>query len=172
MTRKKKSTAASEEKAPTPWELFKADPVSMAAICTHVASGESLASFAKARDFPYVTVLDWIEADKIRAENYARAKDARADLTFDELDDVSTQAVGAKTTVEVQGLRLKSDNIKWKLARMAPKKYGEKVQVGGADDLPPVQLEAMNLRGLQPDELDTLKRLLAKGKEALESGAA
>ena len=44
------------------------------------------------------------------------------------LDDVSEQAVKAETAVEVAGLRLKADNIKWKLARMNAKKYGDRLQ--------------------------------------------
>ena len=47
---------------------------------------------------------------------------------FEELDDVSEEAVKAETAVEVAGLRLKADNIKWKLARMNAKKYGDKLQ--------------------------------------------
>lgn len=96
-------------------------------------------SWTKANEFSYVTVLAWIDGDEERAENYARARDARAEITFESLDDVSKEAVDADTAVKVAGLRLKADNIKWKLARMAPKKYGDKMQVGGADDLPPIR---------------------------------
>ncbi len=110
------------------WDAFKADAASINTICEHVAEGESLNSFCKAKGFAYVTVLDWIEAEGDRSEKYARARDARADLTFESLDEVSSAATQAETAVEVAGLRLKADNIKWKLARMAPKKYGDKLE--------------------------------------------
>lgn len=122
---------------PTPRERMEA--IGMDAVCEFVSNGESLNAFAKLHGFAYVTLLNWIDADKTRAENYARAREARADLTFDQLDEVSEEATRAETAVEVQGLRLKSDNIKWKLARMSPKKYGEKLAIGGADDLPPIK---------------------------------
>lgn len=132
-----KKAKPQEPKEPTPRERIEA--VGIDALCEFVSSGESLNAFAKIHGFAYVTLLDWIDADTSRSENYARARDARADLTFDQLDEVSEQATQAETAVEVQGLRLKSDNIKWKLARMAPKKYGEKLAIGGADDLPPIK---------------------------------
>ena len=74
--------------------------------------------------------------------NYARARDIRSERTFESLDEVSQRAIESKDGVQVQGLRLKSDNIKWKLARMNPKKYGDKIDTtlsapGGG----PVQVE-------------------------------
>ena len=35
--------------------------------------------------------------------------------------------------------RLRVDARKWLAAKLAPKKYGEKIAVGGADDLPPIK---------------------------------
>ncbi len=107
-------------------------------ICEHVASGESLRSWCIANGYSPRTVLDWIEADQNRVAQYARAKEDRADAVFELLDDVSDQAVTAGTAIEVAGLRLKADNIKWKLARMNSKKYGDKVQseISGPDGGP------------------------------------
>lgn len=129
--------ATRKPKELTPRERIEA--VGIDALCEFVANGESLNAFAKLHGFAYVTLLDWINSDANRSENYAHAREARADLTFDQLDEVSEEATRAATAVEVQGLRLKSDNIKWKLARMNSKKYGEKLALGGADDLPPIK---------------------------------
>jgi hypothetical protein len=63
----------------------------------------------------------------------------RAECKFDELDDVSALAVSAETAIQVAGLRLKADNIKWQIVKILPKKYGEKLALGGADDLPPIK---------------------------------
>jgi hypothetical protein len=108
----------------TPRERLVA--IGMQAIIDHVASGESLLSWCKASGFAYMTVLDWIDADEDRAGNYARARDIRADVVFDQLDDLCDDATGADNAVKVAGLRLKADTIKWKLARMNSKKYGDK----------------------------------------------
>lgn len=39
----------------------------------------------------------------------------------------------------VDRARLQIDARKWLAGKMSPKKYGDKVAVGGADDLPPVK---------------------------------
>ena len=98
-------------------------------ICTHVANGDSLNSWCKLNGFVYNTVLDWIEADKIRSANYARAKVEREIAVFESLDEIGNDAVRAESGITIQGLRLKADNIKWKLARMNPKAYGDASKV-------------------------------------------
>jgi len=109
-------------------------------ILRRITEGESLRSICRTEGFPAPsTVIKWTNEDKDFGEQYVRACEARADVYFDSLDDVSDEAVRAETAVEVAGLRLKADNIKWQLARMVPKKYGDKLAVGGASDLPPIQ---------------------------------
>lgn len=75
------------------------------------------------------TVMRWLDEREAFREQYARAMSIRADVKFEELDDVSEDAVMADSAIKVAGLRLKSDNIKWQLAKMAPKKYGEKLDL-------------------------------------------
>jgi hypothetical protein len=100
------------------------------AICARMAEGESLRSVCRSQGMPSMsTVMRWLEADEKFREQYARAMDMRADVKFDELDDVSEDAVMAETAIKVAGLRLKADNIKWQLGKMAPKKYGEKLDL-------------------------------------------
>jgi len=105
------------------------DEIGIDAICDYVANGDSLRSWCLKNKFSQVTTLSWINADSTRAEHYAHARDARADVMFDEMDEVSELATVAETQVQVAGLRLKADNIKWKLARMNRKKYGEKMDI-------------------------------------------
>ena len=118
------------------WDEFKAAKSSIVDVCRHVSSGESLNSFCSERGFAYVTVLDWINSNPARSENYAHAREAREETMFDSLDIVSDEAAAAETAVQVAGLRLKADNIKWKLARMAPKKYGDRTTLAGDAENP------------------------------------
>lgn len=39
--------------------------------------------------------------------------------------------------------RLRIDTRKWIMSKMAPKKYSDKIAIGGASDLPPIQVEAI-----------------------------
>ena len=45
----------------------------------------------------------------------------------------------------VQRSKLRVDARKWMASKMAPKKYGDKLAVGGADDLPPVKVDGFRL---------------------------
>jgi len=125
----KKKTGPNPVSTEGAWALFKARESAMDELSEVIVSGNSIADFSRSMGVAYNTVLNWINDDAGRVANYARAREARADLIFDALDDVSEQAVTAETAIEVAGLRLKADNIKWKLAKMAPKKYGERQQV-------------------------------------------
>lgn len=115
------------------------DKIGIDAICKCISEGQSLRAWAAENGFVQQTVINWIDADKERAGHYAHAREDREDLVFDSLDDIGNQAAVAVSAVEVAGLRLKADNIKWKLARMNAKKFGDKLAVGGSDDMPPVQ---------------------------------
>ncbi|MGB8345420.1 MAG: hypothetical protein WCD86_11080 [Ktedonobacteraceae bacterium] len=132
-----KTKAVTSDKPATPKERL--DKIGIGAICEKISGGMSLRAWALENSFANVTVNDWIAADKDRAEQYARAREDRADGVFESLADIGDDAVKAETAVEVAGLRLKADNLKWMLARMNAKKYGDKLAVGGSDDMPPVQ---------------------------------
>jgi hypothetical protein len=98
-------------------------------IIRRMCEGESLRSICRTEGFPTSSaVIQWMEKDEAFAKHYARAMETRADVYFDRIDEVSTAAESAENAVQVAGLRLKADNIKWQLARMAPKKYGDKIE--------------------------------------------
>ncbi len=85
------------------------------------------------------SLMDWVNADEQLAAQYARAREILLDLQAAELDDIGEEAAVADNAVKIAGLRLKSDNRKWLLSKLAPKKYGDKLAIGGADDLPPMK---------------------------------
>lgn len=85
------------------------------------------------------TLLLWVSEDEKLAEQYARARESLLDWQAAELDDIGEEAAEADNAVKIAGLRLKSDNRKWLLSKLAPKKYGDKLALGGAHDLPPIK---------------------------------
>lgn len=128
-----------------------------------VAKGRSLQAYCDAHKMSASRLWHKIEDDKELKAEYARVKELRADIVFDALDELCEQAVGAEDAVKVAGLRLKADTLKWKLARMNSKKYGDKVvQEHTGPDGGPVQLAAVNLRGLSEAELEQLQKLTSK----------
>lgn len=80
----------------------------------------------------------------------------RADEVFDEMVQIAdTPMIGETTKILPSGerettegdmiahRRLQVDVRKWALARMSPRKYGEKLAVGGAEDLPAIKSETL-----------------------------
>jgi hypothetical protein len=116
------------------------------AICARLAEGESLRSAAIAEGTKHPTFLLWCNDNPALADQYARAISVRADVKFEELDDVSEEAVKAESAVTVAGLRLKADNIKWQLGKMSPRKYGDvsNVNLSGTVNVRPVAWEVID----------------------------
>lgn len=102
-------------------------------LCYLEQTGNSMRSFCRERpEGPATsTVLAWLQEDPDFSTQYARAHEAGADVQFDMLDEIGDQASRSIIPAHVQGLRLKADIIKWKLAKKAPKKYGEKLELSG-----------------------------------------
>ena len=94
--------------------------------------------------------MAWLDGSRPEfSEQYARAREAQADKLAEEAlqiaDDGHSDTYvdgdgNVKTDTEViQRSKLRVDTRKWLASKMAPKKYGDKVAIGGADDLGPVQ---------------------------------
>lgn len=108
------------------------------AICEHIAHGKSLVSYCSQEEAPdYSTVMRWLQADAQFRENYTRAREAQADFLAEEIinisDDGSNDTYATDNGLAVNQdviarSRLRVDSRKWYAARMAPKKYGDKVQ--------------------------------------------
>ena len=96
------------------------------AICARLANGESLVAIARDADMPCCgTVYGWLNRHADFADLYAQARQAQADYYFDEAREV---ALGS-THATVWSDRLRFDVIRWQTARVAPKKYCERLVV-------------------------------------------
>lgn len=97
-----------------------------------LAEMEDGRSLRKACEFVGVApsvFLRWVDADKELQEQYTRARARLIDFQAEELEEIGDQAAQAENAVTVAGLRLKSDNRKWLLSKLAPKKYGDKLDM-------------------------------------------
>lgn len=122
-------------------------------ICERLAKGEALHRMCAEKDMPsQASVFRALERDQAFREKYARARELQAELYAAQIieiaDDSSRDIIigedGQPLTDHevVARSRLRVDARKWLASKLAPKKYGDKVQVGGADDLPPIQQES------------------------------
>jgi hypothetical protein len=99
------------------------------AILAAMEEGESLRQACKGAEVAISSFLRWVEEDERLAEQYTRARARLLDAQAEELEEIGERAASAQTAVEVAGLRLLSDNRKWLLSKLAPKKYGDKLDL-------------------------------------------
>lgn len=93
-------------------------------ICERLAAGESLTAIGRDPDMPgYNTILKWVKARPAFEAMYVEARATQAEYLFDEARDVALAA----TKDNVTASRLQFDVIRWQAARLAPKKYLERL---------------------------------------------
>lgn len=119
-------------------------PEITAAICIRLGLGESLREICRDEDMPdKSTVMRWLASHAEFRDQYAGAREAQADYYAEEIIEISDDGTNDwmerkredGSTIEVENKevlnrsRLRVDTRKWLMARMAPKKYGDKVAV-------------------------------------------
>jgi len=77
--------------------------------------------------------LEWTEKDEALAKRYARAREACIEKMAEEVLEISDEqpavdSFGKIDSGDVQNRKLRVDTRKWLLSKLAPKKYGEKIQ--------------------------------------------
>lgn len=165
------------------------------AICERLVEGQSLRSICEVDGMPHVaTVMRWLADPRKKdfREQYARAREMQMDMYADELAvlhekawipvlddtgmpvlDVESRPYMVVDKSSAAVVKLEADNKKWLMSKIAPKKYGDKLALGGAEDLGPVlhrdltdAERAVRLaRALNesPDALQVLAGLVAPG---------
>lgn len=138
MTTKSHKPKAAAKPRPSKYEN-KAD------ICALVLSGMrgGLSTFkaCEAAGVPHSTFLLWMKDDAELADSYARAREDLIERIANEVlelsdADVGEQPDGKKDWAAVQKHKLQVDTRKWLLSKLAPKKYGDKLELTGDPDRP------------------------------------
>ena len=102
-------------------------------ICLRIIEGESLTQMCREEEMPSkFTVLRWLGIYPEFSSQYARAREAQQDTLADQAREIAAKA----TPEDVNVARLQVDVIKWHTSKLAPKKYGDKVQHSGDEENP------------------------------------
>jgi hypothetical protein len=125
-----------------------------ASLCAQIAMGLSVRTICKAEDMPAMTTFFmWLRRHPEFVKQYEAAKAESASALAEELLDIADDGtndwmeihdkegacVGYKVNGEhVQRSRLRLDTRKWLLSKLAPKKFGDKVDLnlGGQEGNP------------------------------------
>ncbi len=137
-----------------------------AKICRRLAEGESLRSICRDEKMPAIsTVMGWLfdgQHGDFSAQ-YARAREAQAELRADEITDIA-DGVEHGASEAVQAARLRVDARKWIAAKLLPKRYGDKLQHTGEGG-GPIRVRP-DLSKLTDEELNALERILGRATDA------
>jgi hypothetical protein len=135
-----------------------------AKICTRLAEGESLRTICQSDDMPgRSTVMAWLVDNEAFQDQYARARELQADLYAAEVVEIADRVLpaikrtikgtGKKKSVEeqhgdaVDRSRLMMDARKWYAAKLAPKKYGERLDLNANVTMRTLDQELAGLNG-------------------------
>ena len=113
-------------------------------ILLRMIEGQSLRSICQEAHLPAITtVMRWIsegstedapDDKRMFREQYALAKELQTEVLFEEIIDEARQAMfsvmgedeeSKRSSALVQAHKLVVDSLKWRVAKMLPKKYGE-----------------------------------------------
>ena len=122
-------------------------PEQIDAILADITGGMGTIKAVEAHGLHRMTFYRALDADKTLCDRYARAKDASLEAMADETLEIADTVAGDTFEGDdgivriapdvVARARLRVDTRKWLLSKLAPKKYGDKVDVqhGGTVDL-------------------------------------
>lgn len=150
-----------------------------AEIIDRMSKGESLKKILDNSDHlpNRTTVYRWMKQgddyyDEAFFNNYARATTERADHLFEEILDIADYSGNdlmidefGKEKVNTEAIardRLRVDARKWVIAKMIPKKYGEKLDIT-SDDKPLNQVPVINV------QLNSSKKDFANSEDEVDA---
>jgi len=125
-------------------------------ICGRLAEGESLRAICETDGLPdKSTVFRWLASNLAFRDQYARARELQAETLVDEILEISddgrndymtSMGEGEETLAyrlngeHVQRSRLRVDSRKWFASKVAPRKYGDRIQLANdpTDPIVPV----------------------------------
>jgi hypothetical protein len=148
-------------------------------ILSRIACGESLRGICAEDGMPNIsTVIRWLAADEDFARRYTRAREMQAEILADEMLDIAdndkSDRIDIKdkdgniirteqNNVAVARSKLKLEQRRWWAEKLRPKVYGNKVAVGGSDDMPAIKTsQQLDVSNLSLDELEVLGAALQK----------
>lgn len=114
-------------------------------ICEMLADKRTLREIARELNCTAPAITTWAREDAEFATRYARAMDLRCDLMAEEILEISDD--GSNDWMEREGIKvadhehiqrskLRVDSRKWLMAKMMPKKYGERTTLAGDPENP------------------------------------
>jgi hypothetical protein len=109
-------------------------------ILNQLMDGFSLRQICAAPEMPSRwTIFRWMAADDGFATKCARARIIQADAIADDMADIEDRTLSGE--LDASASRVVLSSKQWRAAKLSPKKYGDRVAVGGSDDMPGIKID-------------------------------
>ncbi len=118
-------------------------------ICALIAAGESVLQISKRPGMPaQSSIYLWLSQHEEFSEKYRRARETQADYYADEMVGIADTCI--PDSAEVAKAKLQIDARKWYVTKIAPRKYGDKIQTEHSGEV-----------SVKSEDLNTIARRLA-----------
>lgn len=112
-------------------------------ICDEIAnSDKGLVTICKSKDLNANSFYEWVANDKVLGEKYARARELQAEYLSDQIIEIADDGTNDYMTITKGDMeynvedkevtnrsKLRVEARKWKASKLAPKKYGDKLDL-------------------------------------------
>ncbi|MDP4585626.1 MAG: hypothetical protein NWT04_17065, partial [Verrucomicrobiales bacterium] len=102
-------------------------------ICDMIAEGSNLTRISKIPGMPvFATMAKWMRENPSFGEDYARARESRADSRQDRIDEIGAKL--ERGEIDAATARVLVDIEKWQAGKEKPKEYGDeqRINLGGS----------------------------------------
>ena len=97
-------------------------------ICDRIAGGESLRAVCSEPGMPHLNTVNlWMNDNREFMGQYARAREAQADRCFERMEEIERDTLSG--ALEAKAANAVLSNMRWRMGKMAPKKYSDRLQV-------------------------------------------
>lgn len=106
-------------------------------ICEGVTKGKSLPTLCDELEIGVSTIFQWMEKHQNFAEEYTRAREAKADVFAEQATEIADNE-----TLSPESRRVRIQSRQWFASKIKPKVYGDKTILSGDAENPIVVLAA------------------------------
>lgn len=132
-----------------PTSQDKINEYGLDAVCESIANGESLTAIAKRIEVSVGSFFTWLEAESERSARVREVRSATARLW----DEKAEQCIkDAPDEFELKRAKELSHHYRWRAAKIAPKEYGDRLEVEGKGVLPMVIVRDLTGRKDEPED--------------------
>jgi hypothetical protein len=145
-TAKKKAPGKKAKVGAKPVAKDKLDALGIEWLCAQIAEGRTMTAAAKDAGVSIGTLISWVEAVPERSARTREARSYAAKLW----DEKALEGIeGADNVFALSKAKEVAHHLRWRASKIAPKEYGDKLAVGGADDLSPLAVEIVRFGSVQ-----------------------